>query len=198
MGAYIDPITGEITYRDDSKSLPPTSGVNKGTPSLNTTRDSQQQAQGTTSTKVKKQVIEYIEGVIGLIPNPDYKAKTVYRVQGVGSIFNGDYYFKKVRHTIGQDTYTVEADVIKLGKINYFNSTSTSSNRVEPAKIESPKSATNPSYEMYKVVKGDTLWALAKKYYGNGALYTKIYEANKDKIKNPNLIYVGQWIKIPK
>jgi nucleoid-associated protein YgaU len=38
---------------------------------------------------------------------------------------------------------------------------------------------------------GDTLWAIAKKYYGNGAQYTKIYNANRDKIKNPNLIYPG-------
>ena len=45
--------------------------------------------------------------------------------------------------------------------------------------------------------KADTLWAIAKKYYGSGSQYTKIYNANKDKIKNPNLIYPGQVIKIP-
>ena len=49
----------------------------------------------------------------------------------------------------------------------------------------------------WTVQKGDTLWGLAKKFYGNGSMYTKIYEANKDKITNPNLIYVGQVLKIP-
>ena len=49
----------------------------------------------------------------------------------------------------------------------------------------------------YTVVKGDSLWKIAKKYYGNGSKYTVIYEANKDKIKNPNLIYPGQVLTIP-
>lgn len=54
-----------------------------------------------------------------------------------------------------------------------------------------------PQAKTYTVKKGDTLWGIAKKYYGNGAQYTKIYEANKSKIKNPNLIYVGQVFTIP-
>ena len=49
----------------------------------------------------------------------------------------------------------------------------------------------------YTVVRGDCLWNIAKKFYGNGSQYTKIYNANKDKIKNPNLIYVGQVLTIP-
>lgn len=49
----------------------------------------------------------------------------------------------------------------------------------------------------YTVKKGDCLWNIAKKYYGNGAQYKKIYNANKDKIKNPNLIYPGQKFLIP-
>ena len=54
-----------------------------------------------------------------------------------------------------------------------------------------------PKAVTYTVKKGDTLWGIAKKYLGNGALYTKIYEANKSKISNPNLIYVGQVFTIP-
>ena len=49
----------------------------------------------------------------------------------------------------------------------------------------------------YTVKKGDCLWNIAKKYYGDGSKYTKIYEANKDKITNPNLIYVDQVLVIP-
>ncbi len=49
----------------------------------------------------------------------------------------------------------------------------------------------------YIVVSGDNLWNIAKKYYGDGSKYTKIYSANKDKIKNPALIYPGQKLVIP-
>lgn len=54
-----------------------------------------------------------------------------------------------------------------------------------------------PSVQTYTVKNGDCLWTIAKKYYGNGAEYTKIYNANKDKITNPNLINVGQVLIIP-
>lgn len=56
---------------------------------------------------------------------------------------------------------------------------------------------TAPSTRTYTVVRGDCLWNIAKKYYGNGSQYTKIYNANRDKIKNPSLIYPGQVFVIP-
>lgn len=48
----------------------------------------------------------------------------------------------------------------------------------------------------YTVAKGDTLWAIAKKFYGDGNKYPKIVSANSS-IKNPNLIYPGQVLSIP-
>ncbi len=66
------------------------------------------------------------------------------------------------------------------------------------AKKEEPAPAVNPKNNGTHVVQsGDTLWAIAKKYYGNGNQYPKIVNANKDKIKNPNLIYPGQKLVIP-
>lgn len=56
---------------------------------------------------------------------------------------------------------------------------------------------TAPTTRTYTVKSGDCLWNIAKKYYGNGSQYTKIYNANRDKIKNPNLIYPGQVFTIP-
>lgn len=65
-------------------------------------------------------------------------------------------------------------------------------------KKESTAPKVNPKSNGVHVVQpGDTLWAISKKYYGNGAQYTKIYNANRDKIKNPNLIYPGQKLVIP-
>jgi LysM repeat protein len=59
------------------------------------------------------------------------------------------------------------------------------------------EASTAPTASSVTTQKGDTLWAIAKKYYGDGSQYTKIYEANKDKISNPNLIYPGQELTIP-
>lgn len=49
----------------------------------------------------------------------------------------------------------------------------------------------------YTVKSGDCLWNIAKQFYGNGSKYTVIYNANKGKINNPNLIYPGQVLTIP-
>lgn len=57
--------------------------------------------------------------------------------------------------------------------------------------------STAPTTKTYTVKKGDTLWAIAAKYYGSGAQYNKIYNANTDKISNPNLIYPEQVFTIP-
>lgn len=62
---------------------------------------------------------------------------------------------------------------------------------------EEREATTAPQATTYTVKKGDTLWAIAKKYLGKGENYNQIYEANKDKISNPNLIYVGQVLTIP-
>lgn len=51
----------------------------------------------------------------------------------------------------------------------------------------------------YSVVKGDCLWNIAKKkeHYGNGFAWPVIYQANRDQIKNPDLIFPNQTFKIP-
>lgn len=57
--------------------------------------------------------------------------------------------------------------------------------------------STAPTAKTYTVKAGDSLWAIAAKYYGKGAEYSKIASANTDKISNPNLIYPGQVLTIP-
>ncbi len=80
----------------------------------------------------------------------------------------------------------------KVCNISNNNKVSTQTQRT----TESSPAPTTKN-KTYTVVKGDTLWAIAKKFYGNGSKYTIIFNANKDKIKNPNLIYVGQVLTIP-
>lgn len=52
--------------------------------------------------------------------------------------------------------------------------------------------------EFYVIQKGDNLWKIAEKAYGNGAKYKAIVEANKEVIKDENKIFEGQKIRIPK
>jgi len=56
-----------------------------------------------------------------------------------------------------------------------------------------------PPVISYKVVTGDCLWNIAKKkeHYGNGFAWPVIYQANREKIKNPDLIYPAQEFSIP-
>jgi len=51
--------------------------------------------------------------------------------------------------------------------------------------------------EYYEIVSGDTLSGIAKKYYGKGSAYMRIFKANREVIKDPDKIYVGQKIRIP-
>lgn len=71
-------------------------------------------------------------------------------------------------------------------------------NEASGKKSTSSKDKLNPkSNGSYVIKSGDTLWSIAKKYYGNGSKYTKIHNANKSKISNPSLIYPGQKLVIP-
>jgi nucleoid-associated protein YgaU len=49
----------------------------------------------------------------------------------------------------------------------------------------------------YTVKSGDSLWAIANEIYGDGSRWPEIFEANRDKISDANLIYPGQELKIP-
>ena len=53
-----------------------------------------------------------------------------------------------------------------------------------------------PDY--YEVLKGDSLWKIAERFYNAGEKWIRIFEANIDKIKNPSMIYPYQRLTIPK
>jgi nucleoid-associated protein YgaU len=65
-------------------------------------------------------------------------------------------------------------------------------NDTPPPVVEEPPKPTS-----YTVVKGDSLWKIAGKVYGNPFKWPKIYRANKDKISNPHKIYPKQVLVIP-
>lgn len=47
------------------------------------------------------------------------------------------------------------------------------------------------------IKRGNTLWAIARETYGDGFLYVRVFEANRDQIRNPDLIYPGQVFDLP-
>ena len=55
----------------------------------------------------------------------------------------------------------------------------------------------NPYQQTYVVQKGDTLAKIAVEYYGDARLYTKIFEANRDILSDPDKIKPGQKLRIP-
>jgi hypothetical protein len=77
----------------------------------------------------------------------------------------------------------IEIPVIKIDT----NTSNASNNTTRPT-----EQANNTTQKVHKVVKGDSLWAIAQKYYGKGSLYPKIKEANKSKypsLAKNNIIY---------
>lgn len=67
--------------------------------------------------------------------------------------------------------------------------------QIDPSRM--PKAAPAPAEQHYTVVAGDTLSAISKKFYGDANKYHKIFEANRDILKDPDHIKVGQSLKIP-
>ena len=92
----------------------------------------------------------------------------------------------------------VEYKEIKLNKTSSSDNSNSNNNATNRPTENAPK----PSGEnkTHKVVKGDSLWSIAQKYYGDGSKYTKIKEANKDKytsLSKNNIIYTNMELVIP-
>ena len=136
-------------------------------------------------------------------------SKEPFQFSVVRNMPNGKRLFD-TNMTVSMESYTIKEEAkngfdltisIKLKQYRPFGTKIvkvTSNNTVSVAPVREQTNSPAPKKETtYTVQKGDTLWAIAKKFYGNGSKYPTIYEANKDKIKNPNLIYVGQVLTIP-
>lgn len=69
---------------------------------------------------------------------------------------------------------------------------------LRPAQAEAdPAAPQQPPVRAVTVQKGDTLWAISRERYGDGVLYVKVFEANRDAIRDPDLIYPGQVFTVP-
>jgi nucleoid-associated protein YgaU len=78
------------------------------------------------------------------------------------------------------------------GKADFSDVRSGSSSTAAPSQGQSTQSRT------YTVVAGDSLSKIAKREYGDASMWPKIYDANRDQIKNPDLIHPGQVLTLPR
>jgi len=72
--------------------------------------------------------------------------------------------------------------------------------QMEPSKQETPPAPSGeakPMVRKHTVAPGDSLWSIAKHYYGSGAKYQHIFEANREIIRRSNLIHPGDVLTIP-
>ena len=67
----------------------------------------------------------------------------------------------------------------------------------EEAPAAAPPAAAPATVRVVTVQPGNTLWAIARESYGEGPLFVRVFEANRDRIRNPDLIYPGQIFEIP-
>lgn len=95
-----------------------------------------------------------------------------------------------------------------MGLLDKFNRDDEEKRKADFSNVRSGSSSTAPDAEVeqrpvsdstktYTVVAGDSLSKIAKREYGDASEWKRIYEANRDIIKNPDLIYPGQELSIP-
>ena len=187
------------------------SGKNSGTSSkatssnLTSSTPSVESSEGATEKKYNEIEVNTLSGTLQFIATNvtiKLRAGDTVKLKGLGKSLSGNYYVKEVTRQIGNDGYSHSALLIRTDFGDKLKLESSGGTPAPAEQVPSPKPATTeptkePAQRTYTVKRGDCLWNIAKKYYGNGASYTKIYEANTGKIANPNLIYPGQVFVIP-
>jgi nucleoid-associated protein YgaU len=134
---------------------------------------------GVDVSNLKTKLVKGVVTLSGYVPNQEQKEKAVLtagNVKGVSGV---------------QDNLILgapPADVVEAEKAE-----------AEVAAAEDGKAGSDAwESRTYTVKSGDTLGKIAKEFYGNAMEYPKIFEANKPMLKDPDKIYPGQVLRIPK
>ena len=96
-------------------------------------------------------------------------------------------------YTLRVDEVSAQGDVLSRVETPF--------KREEPAALAALSAEAPPDQgiklSLVTVQPGNTLWGIASKTYGKGILYVRVFEANRDRIRDPDLIYPGQVFTIP-
>lgn len=95
---------------------------------------------------------------------------------------------------------TIIGNVKGVARVDDQLKVATSASGAQPTAASSSEADIAPGWtsRTYTVKSGDTLSAIAKAHYGDASRYPVIFEANKPMLKDPNKIYPGQVLRIPK
>ena len=94
--------------------------------------------------------------------------------------------------------YTMRLDAIDAGG-EVTARLETPFERISPARLaEASADAAEEGRRVVTVQRGNTLWGISRRNYGEGILYVRIFEANRDRIRDPDLIYPGQVFTVPR
>lgn len=93
----------------------------------------------------------------------------------------------------GGCSFTMELKEIRIAESPLVTGEGSATQQIE----EAPVPASDAPQRTHTVKGGDTLWKIAQAYYGNGGQFPKIFDANRDKLSNPDKINVGQVLTVP-
>lgn len=104
----------------------------------------------------------------------------------------------QTEEVVTQEEVNVQAEVAELNPQGEQSSDGGSlAVEGQPADTASVLRTPSKKFRVRTVQPGSTLWAIAKESYGAGIEYFKVFEANKERIRDPDLIYPGQVFEIP-
>ena len=203
-----DPKTGKWTKNGgggsssskSNKSGSKSSSNSKSGDNLTASSSSKNDSSGQVEKKYNYIEVNTLSGTLNFIVNEDtikLKAGDTVKLNGLGKYLSGNYYVKDITRQISSSGYSHSATLIKTDVGSSLKTSTKSKDKKKPVKKVTSSPSKSTAQRTYTVKKGDCLWNIAKKFYGNGSAYTKIYDANTNKIANPNLIYPGQVFVIP-
>lgn len=136
--------------------------------SINTQASNKYDAELQAAAKVNQanRQIETME--ITILPKTSIVASHCIAISGLGNI-DGKYFVDKIKHDIWSRGYTMALSIHKVQT---------------PIKVTAPSATARTGGLTYTVVSGDTLWEIARKFYGTGTKYNIIYDANTDIIES--------------
>ena len=144
-----------------------------------------------------------LTGTVKILPNLSIQPRDTVTMQGLGKNLSGVYFVEEVTINIDNKGISQDLSVSKNAFGGSINSpspnktTTASTTPTTPSKVVTP---TKPNTRVHVLKKGETLWALAVKYYGSGLKWTHIAKANNIDPKDDKKIrslQIGLKLTIP-